>query len=125
MEEIYIFPIMMAASVIVMFAVIWLAKWNSSPRANVLSILVVSAVVSVGGMMFAKYGANFGLSWNVYYTVPALITVFLPPVYFRMSLFRAGIYIFLASLSAPAIHYAFLYFLGWDQYMPFLNQWSI
>ena len=122
MDEIYRFPIMMAASVVVMAAIIWLTTWKNNPRPNVSSILIISAAVSAGGMIFAKSGANFGLSWKIYYTLPALITILLPPVYFRMSLRQAGIYVVLASLSAPAIHYAFSYFLGWDQYMPFLGR---
>ena len=122
MDEFYRFPIMMAASVAVMFVIIWLTAQKTHSRANILSILLVSVIVSAGGMAFAKYGANFGLPWKIYYSVPALITIFLPPIYFGMRLRRAGIYVVLASLSAPAIHYAFLYLLGWDQYMPFLER---
>ncbi len=121
MDEIYRFPIMIAASVVVMFAIIRLVTLKNNPPTDVLPIFVISAVVSVGGMIFAKYGANFGLPWTIYYTVPALLTVLLPPLYFRMSFRQAISYIFLASLSAPAMHYAFSYILGWNQYMPFLD----
>jgi len=121
MAEIYRFPIMMAASVLVLFAMIWFVTRKNDPPPAAMPILLISAIISVGGMLFAKFGANFGLSWTVYYTVPALLTIFLPTLFFRMSLRQSILYILLAFSSAPAIHYAFSYFLGWNEYMPFLS----
>jgi len=122
MAEIYRFPIMMAASVLVLFAIIWFVTRRNDPSPALSAVLLISAIISVGGMLFAKFGANFGLSWIVYYTIPALLTIVLPTLYFRMSLRQSIIYIFLAFLSAPAIHYAFSFFLGWNEYMPFLSE---
>lgn len=121
MAEIYRFPIMMAVSVIVLFLIILLVTRAKNPRPSSTAIMLISILVSVGGMIIAKYGANFGLPWTVYYSVPAMLTIFLPTIYFRMSLRQAGIYILLAFLSAPAIHYGFLFGLGWNEYMPFLS----
>lgn len=121
MAEIYRFPIMMAVSVLTVFAVIWLVIRKKIPPPAPSAILLISALVSIGGMSIAKFGANFGLPWTVYYSVPAILTIFLPPLFFKMSLRQAALYILLTLLSAPAIHYGFLFALGWGEYMPFLS----
>jgi hypothetical protein len=84
------------------------------------SIMIVATVVVVGGMLFARWGAMTGLPWWVYYTLPALLTVILPPLAFRMSSREVAEYLVLAFLMAPAIHTVFSLFLGWKEYMPFL-----
>jgi len=91
---------------------------TSRPRTGVLA--VVAAVVVVGGMVFAKYGNNLGLPWWIYYTVPALATLLVPPVIFRLRGRELAQYLFLAFLSSPAIHVVFSLFLGWHEYMPFI-----
>ena len=121
MAEIYRFPIMMAVSVLTLFAVIWMVTRKNIPAPAPGAILLISAVVSIGGMSIAKFGANFGLPWTVYYTIPAFLTIILPPLFFRMSLRQAALYIALAFVSAPVVHYGFVFLLGWNEYMPFLN----
>lgn len=78
-------------------------------------------MVSVVGILIAKYGANFGLPWQVYYTVPMLATVLAPPIAFRFALCRAALYVVLAFSTAPLIHAAFFYGAGWGDDMPFLR----
>lgn len=82
---------------------------------------LAAAAISVTGILFGKFGNNFGLPWQVYYSVPAFATIFVPPLVFRMTPWRALIYILLAFGTAPLIHAAFFYLLGWDNYMPFLH----
>jgi hypothetical protein len=71
-------------------------------------------------MIFARWGATVGLAWWVYYTVPALVTLIVPPAAFRMARIEAMEYLVLAFVMAPAIHALFSFFLGWKEYMPFL-----
>lgn len=85
-------------------------------------VLLMGLIVVVLGMLFGKYGLKLGLPWWIYYTVPMLITVFLPPVYFKMNKKEAVKYYILSFLSAPFIHYFFLLLFGWKDYMPFLNR---
>ena len=84
-------------------------------------LVAVTAVVVFGGMLFARFGAQSGLPWWVYYTVPMLLTVFLPPLVFSMTKRETVLYILLAFLSAPTIHIMFSFFFGWREYMPFLH----
>jgi hypothetical protein len=83
--------------------------------------VAVAVVVVFFGMIFARFGAQFGLPWWIYYTVPMLLTVALPPVVFSMTTREMVLYITLAFLSAPAIHTLFSLFFGWKEYMPFLH----
>lgn len=83
-------------------------------------VLALTAVVVIGGMVFAKYGHNLGLPWWIYYTVPALLTLVLPPWVFRMRTSELLPYLGLAFLSSPCIHIAFSLLLGWKEYMPFI-----
>ncbi len=86
------------------------------------SVLLVSGLVVVGVMLFGKYGATtFGLPWWIYYPVPALLTILLPPCAFRMSAKRTALYLVVSAASAPVIHALLSFLLGWDEYMPFLR----
>ena len=84
-------------------------------------VIAVASAVVFGGMLFARYGAQSGLPWWIYYTIPMVLTVSLPPIAFSMSIRETSWYIVLAFLSAPFIHLVFSFFLGWREYMPFLH----
>jgi len=86
-----------------------------------VQIASVGFLVAVGGMLFAKFGATTGWPWWIYYTVPMLLTVFFPPLFFKMNRKETLFYLLLSFLSAPAIHVVFSFFLGWRNYMPFIE----
>ncbi|MGZ5127280.1 MAG: hypothetical protein ACXWC1_31300 [Burkholderiales bacterium] len=79
----------------------------------------VAFVVVVVGMGFAKFGATAGLPWQVYYGLPAAVTLLLPTLVFRMLRTEFVWYVFLAFASSPAIHVVFSFFIGWHEYLPF------
>jgi hypothetical protein len=85
-----------------------------------LGIIMIALIVVPGGMLFARWGVAAGLAWWVFYTVPALVTLLVPPFAFRMARSEAVEYLVLALLMAPVIHTVFSLFLGWKEYMPFL-----
>lgn len=115
-------PYYMAASTLVLMVVIWcVATARNGRQPRFWMVAAVAAAVSVVGILLAKFGANFGLPWQIYYTAPMLATVFAPPLMFRFSLVRATAYVALAFATAPLIHAAFFYGLGWGDYMPFLR----
>ena len=63
-----------AVSVFVFLGVLRLSLRRREAMPSWKSLSVVAVVVIAGGMTFAKWGASAGLSWLVYYTVPALAT---------------------------------------------------
>ena len=91
-------------------------------RPGFMSLLRVSAAVVVAGMVFAKVAANAGLPPWVYYGLPALATLLLPPIAFGMSRGEIAAYLCAASLMPAVIHVAFSLFLGWHEYLPF---WAV
>jgi hypothetical protein len=88
-----------------------------SPSAG--QIAIVAFVVVVVGMCFAKFGANVGLPWPIYYGIPAAMTLVFPPLTLRMNVHEALWYLVLAFGSSPAIHVFFSVFVGWPEYLPF------
>ena len=120
MADAWRFPILVAVSLVVFVAILRFVTRQRPRRPAVFPVLVVASIVVVGGMCFAKLARNAGWPWWIYYTVPALVTLLLPPVAFRLSGGEPWRYLVLAFLSAPFIHVAFAVFLGWHDYMPFL-----
>jgi hypothetical protein len=118
MDDVIRIACYMAASTAVLAAIIF---GVAQGRARATVSIAVAALISVIGILFDKFGANFGLPWTVYYTVPMLATVFIPPFAFRLGLARSLIYVVLALVSAPLIHIFFVTAFGWTDYMPFFK----
>jgi hypothetical protein len=116
------FPIMILFSLLIFFIVIRWVIGDDAFRTNKKKIIILSLVVVVAGMLMGKYGAQFLLPWWIYYPVPMLLTVFLPPLVLKMNKNKTILYLVLSFLSAPFIHFVFSFFLGWKEYMPF---WDI
>jgi hypothetical protein len=114
------FPFFIAVSFLLFLGVLRLAlraRVHAPSQARVISL---AAVVVIGGMCFAKYGATHGFPVWLYYGLPAGLTWLLPPWALRMSGREFARYVPLALLVAPAIHVCFSLLLGWKEYMPFL-----
>ena len=91
-----------------------------SRRPSWMRVLTTAFIVVVSGMLFAKIGQNSGLPWWIYYTVPMVVTVVVPPVVFCMNRRETPAYLVLAFLSSLVIHVVFSFFLGWKDYTPFI-----
>ncbi len=118
MSTTYRFPILMLVSLLVLAGILTLVLQARPPARR--RLWLVALIVGPGGMLVAKLGATVGAPWWIYYSVPLLLTVALPPLAFRMDRWQAATYWLLALLAAPAIHVAFALTLGWREYMPFL-----
>ena len=114
------FAVFVLVSLLVFVAILRLVTRRRAHRPRLAAVLTVAFIVVVCGMIFAKFGNNAGLPWWIYYTVPALVTLVLPPVVFRFSGKELAKYVLLAFLSSPVIHVAFSFFLDWHEYMPFI-----
>jgi hypothetical protein len=86
-----------------------------------MTTAAIGFIAVVLGMLFARYShLTFpSLSWSIYYGVPALITILLPPLWLRMSRYEVLHYLPLAWLTAPVIHLLFSLLVGWHDFMPF------
>jgi hypothetical protein len=115
------FPVFILVSLIVFLAILYFVMRRRPVPPSKWKVFGVAATVVVGGMLFAKLGQNSGLPWWIYYTVPALVTLILPPAVLKFSYRELWRYLVLAFLSSPAIHVAFSLLLGWNDYMPFIG----
>lgn len=104
------------------FLVIRVAVGKQTFFENKYSIFLLAIIIVIFGMLFGKHGAYWGLKWWVYYPIPMLLNVFLPPIVLKMNFKKTLTYLVLSFLSAPLIHIFFSLCLGWDEYMPF---WKI
>ncbi|KGQ18091.1 hypothetical protein LF41_1445 [Lysobacter dokdonensis DS-58] len=114
------FWIFVLVSLVAFAAILRFATRHRTQRPRAATVIATAAIVVVGGMTFAKYGHNLGLPWWIYYTAPALATLLLPPIVFRLRGRELAWYLGLAFLSSPVIHVAFSFLLGWKEYMPFI-----
>jgi hypothetical protein len=116
------FAVFVLASLAAFLLVLKLIFAKRSLQPRLLSLLWVSALVVVGGMVFAKVAANSGLPTLVYYGIPAITTLLLPPIVFGMRRGEIVAYLCAASLLPAVIHVGFSLFLGWKEYLPF---WAV
>jgi hypothetical protein len=114
------FSVFVVVSLVVFIAILLFVTRHRSARPRLASVLAVAGNVVVGGMLFAKFGNNAGFPWWIYYTVPALATLVVPPATFAFSGKELAQYLVLAFLSSPVIHVVFSFLLGWHEYMPFI-----
>lgn len=115
------FPVFMLVSLVAFIAILRFVTRHRATRPRTAAVLAVAGIVVVGGMLFAKFGNNAGLPWWIYYTVPALATLAVPPATFAFSGKELCQYLVLAFLSSPTIHLVFSFLFGWHEYMPFMR----
>lgn len=115
------FPVFIAVSLLVFFLILRFAMRGRESAPPWRTMAWVSAVVVVGGMLFAKYTQQSGWPAFVYYGLPALVTIVLPPLVFRLHKHEIWQYLVLAYASSPLINVAFSFVFGWHDYMPFMH----
>lgn len=115
------FIVLTFVSILVVIAVVRYSlrfrKYNPAGSFFNIMLLVLLEIIC---MLIGKYGANWELPWWIYYTIPMLLTIFVPTLYFKMNKKEAVTYLFLAFASAPIIHIIFSLF-GWNNFMPFIK----
>lgn len=113
------FAVFVLASFVAFLLLLKVILAKRSVQPSLVSLLWVSAVVVGGGMLFAKVAANSALPTWVYYGVPAVATLVLPPIVFGMRRGEVAAYLCAASLLPAVIHLGFSLVLGWKEYLPF------
>ena len=112
------FFVFIAASLLIFIGIL---RWTLRARPVMPAACLTGGIaflVVVGGMCFAKFAATSGLPWPLYYGVPAVVTLVLPPLALRMQRSEFAWYVLLAFASSPAIHAVFSFFVGWYEYLP-------
>jgi hypothetical protein len=116
------FPVMILASLAIFLLIIRAVLSGNDFKVKQKQVILLALLTVVMGMLIGKYGAMYGLPWWIYYPVPMLMTVLLPPLVLKFNKMKTVVYLLLSFLSAPFIHAMFSFFLGWNEFMPF---WEI
>jgi hypothetical protein len=121
MPDIVRFFIFMAAAFLLFLGVLSFVTRKRTARPSAALLLTLTMVFVVAGMIFARYAHLWlpTLPWQIYYGLPALITLTLAPLALRMSRNEIAQYVPMAFLMAPLIHLVFSLLVGWHDYMPF------
>ena len=93
------FPIMMLGSLLFFILIIRIVIGKTKFIKSLKIVLILSLLIVVVGMLFGKYGAQFGLKWWIYYPAPMLMTVLLPPIILKMNSQKTILYLILSFLS--------------------------
>jgi len=117
MNSINQFLVYMLVAMVVYFVVLTFTVRKRSPRPYV-KLLLLTLIVTAGGMIFARVTYSKELPWWIFYGIPVLMTYLFPMAILRMSRKELLIYIPLAILMAPVIHIFFSFLFDWHQYMP-------
>lgn len=115
------FSVFVLVSLLAFVAILYFVTRHRALRPQGFTVIAVAGLVVVGGMVFAKFGNNAGLPWWIYYTVPALATLLVPPLVFKFNGKELLQYLLLAFLSSPVIHVVFSFLFDWHEYMPFIH----
>jgi hypothetical protein len=117
MNQINQFLVYLFVAMVVYFAVLTFTVRKRSSRPY-LKLLLITLIVTAGGMLFARYTYWRALPWWIFYGIPVLMTYLFPMAILRMSRKELLRYVPLAILMGPAIHIFFSFLFDWHQYMP-------
>jgi hypothetical protein len=91
-------------------------------------INIIGMITVYGSFLIARYGNFLKLPAFLYYALPVLITVFLPPLALKMKSDQTLKYLAFSILAVPLIHFVFSFFIGWGEFLPFFkipSLWNI
>lgn len=109
------------ASLFIFNLVVWISLGTKKFINNINRITLLSFLCVIIGILIGKYGADFGLKWWIFYPVPVLLNVLLPPIILKMNKKQLLSFMILIILSGPFIHLIFSFFFNWTEYMPFME----
>ncbi len=127
MDQSFRFVVMTAVTYLAFLCVIRLVI-GSQYKAKSFLINVIGMVTVYGSFLIAHYGNFLKLPAFLYYLLPLVLTIFLPPLSLKMKSDQTLKYLAFSILAVPLIHFFFSFFLGWGEFLPFLripSLWNI
>lgn len=101
---------------------------GSQYKAKSFLINIIGMITVYGSFLVSRYGNFMKLPAFLYYVLPLLLTVFLPPLALKMKSDQTLKYFAFSILAVPVIHVLFSFLLGWGEFLPFLkipSLWNI
>jgi hypothetical protein len=94
---------------------------GSQFKAKPFLINIIGMITVYGSMLIGRYGNFLKLPAYLYYALPVLITVFLPPLALKMKSEQTLKYFAYSLISVPVLHLCFSFLLGWGEFLPFIK----
>lgn len=120
--------LVMAAFTYLTFLYVIKLVLGSQFKAKPFLINIIGMLSVYGSLLISKYGNFLKLPVYLYYILPVLLTVFLPPLALKMKSDQTLKYLLLSVLAVPFIHLFFAFFIGWGDFVPFIkipSLWNI
>lgn len=127
MDQSFRFIVMAAAAYLAFLCVIRLVL-GTQYKVKSFLINVIGMLTVYGSLLISRYGNFLKLPVYLYYILPALLTVFLPPLSLKMKSDQVLKYLGYSILAFPIIHILFSFLLGWSELLPFIkvpSLWNI
>ncbi|MCL1868488.1 MAG: hypothetical protein FWF72_06040 [Paludibacter sp.] len=97
---------------LIVFVFVLLFTMRKRRKKPIFKIILLSIIAVVGGMLFAKITYGKGVSWWIFYGIPAFITFVLPPLVLKIKKHELMFYIPIAIIMSPVIHTFFSFQLA-------------
>ncbi|HBR02841.1 MAG TPA: hypothetical protein DD738_09530 [Ruminiclostridium sp.] len=127
MDQSFRFIVVAAATYLAFLCVIRLVL-GTQYKVKSFLINVIGMITVYGSLLISRYGNFLKLPVYLYYILPALLTVFLPPLSLKMKSDQVLKYLGYSILALPIIHILFSFLLGWGELLPFIkvpSLWNI
>ncbi len=127
MDQAFRFLIMAAVTYMAFLCVIRLII-GSQYKAKSFLINIIGMITVYGSLLISRYGNFLRLPPWLYYVLPLLLTVFLPPLSLKLKSDQTLKYLAFSILAVPVIHLCFSFLLGWGEFLPFIkvpSLWNI
>jgi hypothetical protein len=127
MDQSFRFLVMAAVTYLAFLCVIRIVL-GSQYKAKPFLINVIGMITVYGSFLVEKYGNFLKLPIYLNYILPALLTVFLPPLALKMKSDQTLKYLGYSLIALPVIHLLFSFLLGWGDILPFIkipSLWNI
>lgn len=127
MDQAFRFLVMAAITYIAFLCVIRLVLGTQFKTRSFL-INIIGMITVYGSMLISRYGNFLKLPAYLYYALPLLITVFLPPLSLKMKSDQTLKYFAFSLITVPILHFCFSFLLGWGEFLPFIkipSLWNI
>ena len=120
MDSSFRFIVMTAVTYLGFLCVIRLVI-GSQYKGKSFLVNVIGMITVYGSFLITRYGNFLKLPAFLYYVLPLILTVFLPPLSLKMKSDQTLKYFAFSIIAVPVIHMFFSFFFGWGEFLPFLK----
>ncbi len=120
MDQAFRLLVMVAVLYLVFLCVIRLVM-GSIYKSKSFRINIIGIITVYGSFIISRFGEYLKLPDYIYYIVPVLLIVLLPPLSLNMKTDQTLKYLVFIIISVAVIHLLFSLLIGWRDLLPFIK----